>query len=88
MNYVRTFDELGASQTTYYQNELGQQYDMRRVFATVVIGHPKHVRATGKGLRAADERIIQQTIRSYNAHLSRIEVVTYKDLVGQPHFVL
>ena len=28
----------------------------------------------------ADERTIQQTIRSYNAHLSRIEVVTYKDL--------
>jgi hypothetical protein len=80
MNYVRTFDELGASQTTYYQNELGQEYDMRRVFATVVIGHPKHVRAAGKGHRVADERTIQQTIRSYNAHLSRIEVVTYKDL--------
>jgi Domain of unknown function (DUF4263) len=80
MNYVRAFDELGASQSTYYQNELGQQYDMRRVFATVVIGHPTHVRATGKDLQVVNERTIQQTIRSYNAHLSRIEVMSYKDV--------
>jgi predicted component of type VI protein secretion system len=45
-----------------------------------VIGHPTHVRATGKDSKVVHERIIQQTIRSYNAHLSRIEVMTYKDL--------
>jgi hypothetical protein len=73
MNYVRAFDELGAGLSTHYRNELGQEYDMRRVFATVVIGHPKHV-------RVVDERTIQQTIRCYNAHLSRVEVMTYKDL--------
>jgi hypothetical protein len=80
MNYMRAFDERGATETTYYKNELGREYDMRRVFATVVIGHPTHVRATGKDSKVVHERIIQQTIRSYNAHLSRIEVMTYKDL--------
>jgi len=80
MNYVRTFDELGAGHSTYYQNQLGRKYDMSRVFATVVIGHPRHVRAIGEDLKVVDEHTIQQTIRSYNAHLSRIEVMTYKDL--------
>lgn len=79
INYVRAFDELGAGHSTYYQNELGQDYDMRRIFATVVIGHPKHAAASKQG-RVVDERIIQQTIRTYNAHLSRVEVMTYKDL--------
>lgn len=80
MNYVRAFDELGASYSSYYRNELGRDYDMRRVFATVVIGHPKHVRAVGKDGQVVDERTIQQTIRCYNAHLSRVEVMTYKEL--------
>jgi hypothetical protein len=80
MNYLRAFDELGSGQSRYLEDELGQSYDMRRVFATVMIGHPKHVQATGGDLRVASERTIQQTIRSYNAHLSRIEVMTYKDL--------
>ncbi len=79
MNYVRSFDELGASASTNYRNELGHDYDMRRVFATVVIGHPCHI--TDKKARVATERTICQTIRSYNAHLSRVEVMTYKDLV-------
>jgi hypothetical protein len=73
MNYVRSFDEAGATLSTIYRNELGQEYDMRRVFATVVMGHPGHV-------RGVDERTIRQTIRSYNSHLSRVEVMTYKDL--------
>jgi hypothetical protein len=80
MNYIRAFDELGSSQSRYLEDELGQMYDMRRVFATVVMGHPNHVKTTGKDFRVADKRTIQQTIRSYNAHLSRIEVMTYKDL--------
>jgi Domain of unknown function (DUF4263) len=80
MSYVRAFDELGTSHAKYYENELGQNYDMRRVFATVVIGHPNHASEVGKGGRAVDERIIQHAIRTYNAHLSRIEVMTYKDL--------
>src|SRR5216683_65098 len=80
INYVRAFDELGASQSTYYRNELGQEYDMRRVFATVVIGHPEHVTARDQRGQVVDERTIQQTIRCYNAHLSRVEVMTYQDL--------
>ena len=81
MNYIRTFDENGASASTNYRNEYGHDYDMRRVFATVVIGHPDYVRETDKNGSVLTERTISQTIRSYNAHLSRIEVMTYKDLV-------
>jgi hypothetical protein len=80
MNYVRTFDELGAATASYYRNELGTDYDMRRVFATVIIGHPDHETEVAPNGQKADERIVQSTIRSYNAHLSRVEVRTYKDL--------
>jgi hypothetical protein len=73
INYLRTLDENGAALTTTYRNEYGIDYDMRRIFATVVIGHPAHV--TG-----ADARIVEQTLRSYNAHLSRVEVITYATL--------
>ena len=80
MNYVRAFDELGGAISGYYRNELGTEYDMRRVFATVVIGHPAHITEVGPNGAMVDERIVQDAIRSYNAHLSRIEVRTYKDL--------
>ncbi|KZB82848.1 Shedu anti-phage system protein SduA domain-containing protein [Amycolatopsis regifaucium] len=73
MNYLRGLDETGATLTTTYLYEQGISYDLRRVFATVVIGHPDHV-------EGIDERAVNQTIRSYNAHLSRVEVITYKDL--------
>jgi Domain of unknown function (DUF4263) len=74
MNYLRTLDETGATLTTTYRNEFGVDYDMRRVFATVVIGHPAHA-------VHPDTRIIEQTLRSYNAHLSRVEVITYASLL-------
>ena len=74
MNYLRTLDETGAALTTTYRNEFGVDYDMRRSFATVVIGHPAHT-------SHADKRTIEQTIRSYNAHLSRVEVITYATLL-------
>jgi hypothetical protein len=74
MNYLRNLDETGATLTTTYRNESGVDYDMRRVFATVVIGHPVHV-------THADRRTVEQTIRSYNAHLSRVEVITYASLL-------
>ncbi|HUP86208.1 MAG TPA: Shedu anti-phage system protein SduA domain-containing protein [Acidimicrobiales bacterium] len=75
MNYLRSLDEQGQGLATTYRSELGQEYDMRRVFATVVIGHPDHVRDD------VSEAQVDQTIRSYNAHLSRIEVLTYKNLL-------
>ncbi|MEV7548477.1 Shedu anti-phage system protein SduA domain-containing protein [Amycolatopsis sp. NPDC089917] len=73
MNYLRGLDETGATLTTAHLYDQGVNYDLRRVHATVVIGHPDH-------LEAIDERVVNQTIRSYNAHLSRVEVITYKDL--------
>jgi hypothetical protein len=81
MNYIRGLDEMGASVSKQYEDELGRSYGMRRVFATVVIGHPGHVTEKAPGGRRADERTIMDTIRSYNSHLSRVEVRTYKDLI-------
>jgi hypothetical protein len=40
----------------------------------VVIGHPTY--EVGH-----DERAINETLRSYNSHLSRIDVMTYKQLL-------
>lgn len=74
INYLRGLDEMGPTLSTTYRDELGVEYDMRRVFATVVIGHPIHA-------NERDTRAIEQTIRTYNAHLSRVEVVTYKALL-------
>ncbi|TDW91261.1 Shedu anti-phage system protein SduA domain-containing protein [Kribbella sp. VKM Ac-2566] len=73
MNYLRSLDEQGMGLSKIYESDLGEQYDFRRVFATVVIGHPAHA-------QGVSEQLVDQTIRSYNAHLSRIEVVTYKNL--------
>jgi len=77
MNYLRTLDEQGPVLESTYRNERGENWDMRRIHATVVIGHPDHVSDD-----RATERLIEQTIRSYNAHLSRVEVITYKTLLG------
>lgn len=74
MNYLRSLDEQGATLSTTYRNEYGWDVDMQRVFATVVIGHPVHV----SGLEA---RQVEQTIRTYNAHLSRVEVITWATLL-------
>jgi hypothetical protein len=74
INYLRNLDETGSTLSTTYRNEFGTDYDMRRLFATVVIGHPSHV-------THAEKRIVDQTIRSYNAHLSRVEVITYDTLL-------
>lgn len=74
MNYMRGIDEQGASLTTTFENQMGTKYDFRRVFATVVIGHPAHSTVE------ATESQIDQALRSYNAHLSRVQVITYKHL--------
>lgn len=69
MNYLRALDEQRATIWT----ELG--IDCRRAFATVVLGHPKYV-------SEFDKSAINETIRIFNSHLSRIEVITYDDLIG------
>jgi hypothetical protein len=80
MNYLRALDELGPGLEKTYRNELGQSYDMRRVFATVVIGHPAHVDSVAES-GIPSEATVDQTLRSYNAHLSRVEVMTFKSLL-------
>jgi hypothetical protein len=75
ISYLRGVDELGPGIQVMHQNEFGRSYDLVRVFATVVIGHPAHV-------QDADAGQVERAIRSYNAHLSRVEVVTWASLLG------
>ena len=76
LNYLRHLDELGAALRTQYKNELQIDFDFRRAKGTVVIGHPGRGVPTGVSREQVD-----QTIRSYNAHLSRLTVITYSDLL-------
>ncbi|WP_174190057.1 Shedu anti-phage system protein SduA domain-containing protein [Nocardia barduliensis] len=76
MNYLRGLDEQGATLSTIYSRELGQEYDMSRVFATVVIGHSNHHRPPD-----AKREDVTRTLRQYTAGLNRIEVITYDQLV-------
>jgi hypothetical protein len=69
MNYLRALDEQRASILADLEVEA------RRSSALVVIGHPKFAEA-GTGEQ------INETLRTYNSHLARIEVVTYQDLLG------
>ncbi len=73
INYLRSLDE----QRSIISTELG--IDCRRSFGTVVVGHPMFA-------SEFTEDEISETIRTYNSHLARIEVITYKDLVdGASH---
>lgn len=76
INYLRALDEQGPVLESTYRNEFGEDWDLRRVHATVVVGHPSHV--IGDGIT---ERLVEQIIRSYNAQLSRVQVLTYKSLL-------
>lgn len=76
MNYLRSFDENGLTMSGLFRNELGQHYDMSRVFATVVIGHTSHHRPAN-----ANRDDVTRTLRQYSASLNRIEVITYDQLV-------
>lgn len=49
--------------------------ETRRTSATVLIGHPKFVRDD------FTENDIASTLRIYNSHMSRIEVIHYRDLI-------
>ncbi|MCX5237414.1 DUF4263 domain-containing protein [Streptomyces prunicolor] len=75
-NYLRALDEQGLNLQATYENELGVRYDMRRAKATVLIGHPDHVNAP-----RVNRKSIEQTIRTYNSHLTRVDVLTYADLL-------
>lgn len=69
MNYLRALDEQSAS----IQQNL--QIDVRRATATVVIGHPQYV----AGNQSPQD--ISQTLRTYNSHLARVQVITYAELI-------
>ncbi|MEV5443757.1 Shedu anti-phage system protein SduA domain-containing protein [Streptomyces sp. NPDC052644] len=68
-NYLRAMDENRKSILDDYG------VDTRRAAATVVIGHPRYV--TG-GITPQE---IAETLRTYNAHAARIEVITYGTLL-------
>ncbi len=76
MNYLQTADDLGAALDTVHRKARNLNYDYRRARATVIIGHPARTPST-----IATREQVDDAIRIYNAHLSRIQVLTYADLV-------
>jgi hypothetical protein len=67
-NYLRDFDEQ--------RSRILDQYglDVRRAGGTVVIGHPQFD-------PSFSEREVNETLRTYASQLSRIDVITYKQLI-------
>lgn len=57
---------------TVLADELGIDIRLRRAFATVVVGHKDHIRA--HDMPAGQLELARRT---YNAQLSRVQVVTY-----------
>ncbi|MBB5933888.1 Shedu anti-phage system protein SduA domain-containing protein [Streptomyces zagrosensis] len=68
-NYLRAMDENRQTILTRYG------VDTRRASATVVIGHPRYVRGS------ITPQEIAETVRTYNTHTARIEVITYETLL-------
>jgi hypothetical protein len=68
MNYFVSLDER--------REEVWKKWgiDVRRCQATVVIGHSRHTKE--------DPRAVHEALRVYNSHLSRIEVITYQELIA------
>ncbi|MFI6228242.1 Shedu anti-phage system protein SduA domain-containing protein [Micromonospora echinospora] len=74
MNYLVALDED--------RPRLAEQgIDVRRASATVIIGHPQFE-------EAASENEVDAALRVYNSHLSRVEVVTYQQVVKRADRVL
>ncbi|MEV0263143.1 Shedu anti-phage system protein SduA domain-containing protein [Streptomyces sp. NPDC050617] len=68
-NYLRAMDENRQAILADHG------VDTRRASATVVIGHPRYV---SEGITPQE---IAETLRTYNTHAARIEVVTYETLL-------
>ncbi|MGP4017298.1 Shedu anti-phage system protein SduA domain-containing protein [Saccharopolyspora sp. 5N708] len=75
MNYLTLLDEQRAN----LLNEFG--IDTRRASATVVVGYPDFQ----QDLTAVE---IHETLRIFNSHLSRVEVITYQQLLDRAERVL
>lgn len=85
MNYLRALDEQGPTLQTTYGNELGIYIDFRRARGTVVIGYPGNDELSSA---VPSKSQIEQTVRSYNSYVSRIQVVTYFELLDSADRVL
>ena len=70
-NYLREVDELRDAIRSRFGIEC------RRAQATVLIGHPGH-----NGHEAVTLDQFREAVRTYNSHLSRIDVRTYEDLLA------
>ncbi|MEU9348206.1 Shedu anti-phage system protein SduA domain-containing protein [Streptomyces sp. NPDC048278] len=81
MNYIKQLDQQGAAMEQAFRNEHGVEYDMSRLCGTVVIGHSHHVPEYNR-------KQIDQTIRTFNSHLSRVQVLTYEDLLDRAEMTL
>ncbi|MER5739786.1 Shedu anti-phage system protein SduA domain-containing protein [Streptomyces sp. NPDC002262] len=68
-NYLRAMDENRPGILADHG------IDTRRASATVVIGHPQYV------VGGVTSQEIAETLRTYNAHQTRIEVITYEALL-------
>ncbi|WP_328673469.1 DUF4263 domain-containing protein [Streptomyces sp. NBC_00322] len=82
-NYIRQLDEGGATMETIYRNS-GIDYDLRRGRATVVIGNQAFVdipEDPARQLGAVTRSMVDQTIRTYNSLINRVEVLTWADLL-------
>ncbi|MBB5856686.1 Shedu anti-phage system protein SduA domain-containing protein [Amycolatopsis umgeniensis] len=75
MNYLTLLDE----HRTDLLNEFG--IDTRRASATVVVGYPDFQRDLTVSR-------IHETLRIFNSHLSRVEVITYQQLLDRAERVL
>jgi hypothetical protein len=69
-NYLRSLDEEAHT----IKSKLG--FEAHRVFATVVIGHIDHNTET------MQDDCFYRTLRTYNSHLSRVQVITYDQLIA------
>ncbi|QKW32990.1 DUF4263 domain-containing protein [Actinomadura sp. NAK00032] len=68
-NYLRSMDENRQAILAHHG------VDARRASATVVIGHPRYV------IRNITSQEVAETLRTYNTHTARIEVITYETLL-------
>ncbi|MFJ7273264.1 Shedu anti-phage system protein SduA domain-containing protein [Kitasatospora sp. NPDC098663] len=68
-NYLRTLDENRRTILADFG------VDSRRASATIVIGHSRYV---GGGIAPTE---VAETLRTYNTHATRIEVITYETLL-------
>ncbi|MEU5135585.1 MULTISPECIES: Shedu anti-phage system protein SduA domain-containing protein [Streptomyces] len=81
MNYLKQLDQQGAAMEQVFRNEHGVEYDMSRLCGTVIIGHSHHVSDYAK-------KSIDQAIRTFNSHLTRVQVLTYEDLLDRAEMAL